>query len=66
MAKYKTQFDLPYDINANTNYFWNAFIKQTKSGNPRAAILAYHEFSEARELAFKNGEFLKEKDDFAF
>jgi hypothetical protein len=64
MAKYKNQFDLPYDINANTKYFWNAFIKQTLSGNPQAAIIAYHEFCKARELAFINKEFLKENFTF--
>lgn len=52
MNKYKTEFDQPYDITPDTKYFWNAFIKQTKLGNPKAAIIAYHEFSIARKNSF--------------
>lgn len=53
MAKYKSQFDLPYDANSNTRYFWSAFVKQTNLGNPKAAVIAYHEFSKEREALFQ-------------
>lgn len=52
MKKYKTEFEQPYDITPDSKYFWDAFIKHTKLGNPKAAIMAYNEFSTERKKVF--------------
>lgn len=53
MKKYRTEFDQPYNVTSDTKYYWNAFTKQTKLGNSKAAVIAYHEFSEARKKNFE-------------
>lgn len=54
MAQYKTEFDIPFKINSDTQYYWETFIRQIKSGNSLAAVHAYHEFSKAREIVFNS------------
>lgn len=52
MARYKTEFCVPYN-HPDIKYYWDTFIKQTKKGNARAAIEAYLAFSEDRKKIFK-------------
>lgn len=53
---YRSRFEMPYDINQDTKFFWRAFVEQTKKGNGRAAIIAYCTFFDARNEAFRKNE----------
>lgn len=64
MSKCNSEFDLPFNINTDTQYYWEAFIRQTKSGSPLAAINAYHEYRKAKEIAFKESVMQKEGMEF--
>ena len=52
MAKDKSEFNVSYK-HPEIKYYWEAFIRQIKLGNPLAAINAYHEFMKARRAVFE-------------
>ena len=51
-VKYTCPQEMPYNISLAAKEAWNRFVSETKSGNPRAAIAAYHKYCLAKEAAF--------------
>lgn len=54
MSKFKSQYDMPYDVNPSTEFHWLAFNEYTRKGSALAALNSYVAFCEARRKEFKN------------
>lgn len=50
--KFKSAYDMPYNINKETETNWENFVLYTNQGDSRNAILAFHKYLLSKERTF--------------